>query len=260
MRKRIAVVAVVALFELGAPRPAHAILGVGDVVFDPTNFTENVYNAAIDLKDEITETYSYITQQLQWVTQTQQWVMQQLQYANQIINTISLPFQIFAAVESDISQVRNIVRGADLLLGDSGSIIQRLQQASGYARAVAYLPSEISGQFTMWAHVLGNASNVLGLSNSSQQTMETGYAALQHQMQNLSTGALGAVQAQQANIDANHLIATQVNQVNATQIAIAQQQATRDNIAAEREAIGDMATVTFFLPANTLPTAGNGQF
>jgi P-type conjugative transfer protein TrbJ len=252
MRKVGAIVVVAVTLEFAIPQPARAQMAV----YDGANFAENVYNAAIDLKDEITETYSYITQQLQWVTQTQQWIMQQLQYANQIINTISLPFQIFAAVEGDINQVRNIIRGADLLLGNSGSIIQRLQAASGYARAVAYLPSEISAQFNMWANTLGKASNVLGLSNSAQQTMQTQYASLQARMQNLSTGVLGAVQAQQANIDVGHMVATQVNQVQATMVAIAQQQATKDDIAAERQAVGDMASVVFFLPANTLPSAG----
>jgi P-type conjugative transfer protein TrbJ len=198
-------------------------------------------------------------QALQYLKQLDAYAVQLNQYSNQITNTISLPSQAYATVMSDMYAVRSLVRAADILTGNSGSIIQRLQTASYAARAATVLPQNINQQYAYWQKTIGDVTNQLGLTNQSQQQMELSYANLQAKVQFHALGAEGQKQAIQANIEAAHIVSTQLNQMQASQIAIAQQMAVREEVAQDRQAISDQKNYDFFNVPD-LPTTGHRQF
>jgi P-type conjugative transfer protein TrbJ len=177
------------------------------------------------------------------------------QYSNMVTNTIALPLQIFAGVESDIMQVRNLANMASVLTGNSGTILSRLQSAQGYTNTAMLLPQNISNQFTMWQQTLGNASNSLGSTLGVQQSQLSSYTALQKAIQVHSQTAAGQMQAIQAGVEMAALTSTLLQQVQTTLVTTAQQAATRDMIAADRQRMQDLQFQTF-MAAPPLATAG----
>jgi P-type conjugative transfer protein TrbJ len=207
----------------------------------------------------VNQLWSDAEQAIQYAKQLDQYITQLQQYANQITNTISLPRQIYANVQGDITQIRGIINAADLLAGNSGTIINRLSTAGAYLHQAAYLPANIGAQFTMWQTTIANANKTLGKALDGQQTMQTGYAGIQALLEGDSTGAAGQKQAIQASIEASHIVSTQLNQIQASIVAVAQSQATRDDIRAERQAVYDSSLIEFFDVA-PLPTTGAQRF
>jgi P-type conjugative transfer protein TrbJ len=196
-----------------------------------------------DLADQL---ISDAKQAQQYLTQLQQYQTQLQQYQNMLQNTLQLPNEVYATVTADINQVRSIANAASLLTGNSGSIITRLSSAGAYASQATTLPTNIGQQFAMWQQTLGNASNALGRTLGLQQGQEATYAAQQAQIQAMNpTGQLQAIQ--QTNQLAA-LTSTQLNQLQTTVTAMAQEQATTDEINGERRAVAD-AYATQFLSA-----------
>ena len=113
--------------------------------------------------------YGKQAQQLE--TQLQQYQTQLQQYANMVTNTVALPQQIWGTVQGDIMQVRSLSNAASLLSGNAGSIVTRLQSASGYASQAANL-GNIAGQFTTWQQTIGNNVNTLGRTLGLQQDQQ----------------------------------------------------------------------------------------
>jgi P-type conjugative transfer protein TrbJ len=191
----------------------------------------------------------------QYTTQLDQYRTQLQQYQNMLTNTMQLPMSIWNNVTSDIMQIRNLTNAASLLTGNSGTIMSRLQNAQGYASSATMLPNQISNQFTMWQQTLGNASNSLGRTLGVQQGQENNNAALQARIQAQSTSAVGQMQAIQAGNQLAALTSSQLNQIQTTLTAAAQEQATRDQIAADRQAMQD-AQWQAFVAAPALNTSG----
>jgi P-type conjugative transfer protein TrbJ len=198
-------------------------------------------------------------QALQYAKQLQQYATQVQQYTNQITNTVSLPFQIFSAVQADIGQVRAIINAASLLTGNSGSILQKLQMAGGLISQASYLPNGIANQFTMWQQTLANASETLGNVLGQQQLQQANYATVQAGIQAQSTLAVGQKQTMQAAVSAISLANTQLNQVQATLTAAYQESTTRDIIAANRQQMEDQQ-YTQFIADPDLPLTGYPRY
>jgi P-type conjugative transfer protein TrbJ len=194
-------------------------------------------------------------QAAQYTLQLQQKATQLQQYANQIQNTVALPMSVWASVQSDIIQVRSLANAASLLTGNSGSILTRLQSAQGYVNQASFLPQNIGSQFTMWQQTIGNANNSFARTMGVQQGQEQNYAALQAAINLHSQTATGQMQAIQAGNELASLTSTQLNQIQTTLTAAAQEQATRDVVAADRQALADAYT-TQFLAAPPAPLTG----
>jgi P-type conjugative transfer protein TrbJ len=205
------------------------------------------------------ELVSDAKQAQQYVTQLQQYQTQLQQYANMVQNTVALPQSIWTQVQSDIMQVRNLTNAASLLTGNSGSILTRLQSAQGYANQASFLPQNIGSQFTMWQQTMGNASNSLGRTLGVQQGQEQNYTALQAAINQHSQSATGQMQAIQAGNELASLTSTQLNQIQTTLTAAAQEQATRDDVLADRQAAEDAATLQFS-QYQAVPTTGSQGF
>ena len=124
--RRLAVAAGVVLAALAGaatPRPAKAQLAV----------------TCVNCSTVWTQLLEYGKQVQQLATQLQSYQTQLQQYANMVTNTLALPQQLWGQVQSDIMQVRNLSNAASLLSGNTGSIVTRLQSASGYTSQLANL-------------------------------------------------------------------------------------------------------------------------
>lgn len=188
---------------------------------------------------------------IQWVKQTAQqaqqlqqqaqaYATQLRQYANMVQNTVALPYQVWNTVQGDIMQVRNLSNAAALLSGNSGSMVQRLSSAAGYASQAASI-GNIAGQFTTWQQTIGNNVDTLGRTLGLQQGQQQTNAALIEQMQAQSATATGQLQVLQAGNELAGATANQLIQIQATLAATAQLQAGNAAVAADRQASRDAA-------------------
>jgi len=191
------------------------------------------------------ELLSDAKQAQQYLTQVAQLQTELNQYSNMVTNTVRLPTEIFAGVQNDIMQVRNIANAASLLTGNSDTILTRLQSASGYVNMATNVPANIGSQFTIWSSTLGKAGNTLGSTLGVQQSQLSSYTALQAAIQTHSQTAAGQMQAIQAGNELASLTNTQLQQIQTTLTAAAQEQATRDIVAADQQAAQEAAMLRF---------------
>src|SRR5271166_321386 len=207
----------------------------------------------------VTDITAIAKQAQQYLTQLQQLQTELNSYKQMITQGLALPMSIWTSVQADIGQVRNLANAASMLTGNSGSILTRLQSAGAYANQVSSLPQNIGAQFTMWQQTIGNAGNSLARTLGVQQGQESNYTALQAAIQAHSSSAAGQMQAIQSGNEALGLINTQLQQVQTTLVAAAQEQATRDIVAADREAVADAADLRI-LQYTPLPTTGHAAY
>lgn len=209
-----------------------------------------------DLTDQLS---SIATQVQQKLTAAAQLRTELDSYAQMVTSGLTLPQSIWSNVQGDIMQVRSLANAASLLTGNSGSILTRLQGAQGYAGQASTLPANIGAQFTMWQQTMGNASSSLGRTLGVQQGQEAGATALQAAIQVHSQTAAGQMQAIQAGNELAALTNTQLQQVQTTLVAAAQEAATRDELAADRQASEDAAMLRFS-QYQPVPTTGSQGF
>ena len=234
--------ALAALASLSAPQPARAQLVV----------------TCTNCSTTWTQLLQYAKEAQQLATQLQSYQLQLQQYANMITNTVALPSQIWATVQSDIMQVRNLSNAASLLSGNSGSIIARLQSVSAYANQVGSL-GNIAGQFSMWQQTIGNNLNTMGRTLGLQQSQQQNGAAIVAALQQHSQSAVGQMQAIQAGNELAGANSAQLAQIQATLMATAQMQANGMAVDADRRASEDAAMLHFATPI-PIQTSGYPQY
>jgi P-type conjugative transfer protein TrbJ len=212
----------------------------------------------VDCSTMWTQLLEYGKQAQQLETQLQQYETQLQQYANMVTNTVALPQQIWGTVQGDIMQVRSLSNAASLLSGNAGSIVTRLQSASGYASHASNL-GNIAGQFTTWQQTIGNNVNTLGRTLGLQQDQQAGNATLLTTLESHSQSAQGQMQAIQAGNELAHANATQLQQIQATLTVTAQMQANGMAVDADRRASEDAAMLHFSTP-QPIQTSGYPQY
>jgi P-type conjugative transfer protein TrbJ len=243
--RRVAFVAGIALTATGSfvtPHPAQAQWAV----------------ECVNCSTMWTQLLEYAKQAQQLETQLQQYETQLQQYANMVTNTVAIPQQMWGTVQSDIMQVRNLSNAASLLSGNAGSIVTRLQSASGYASQAANL-GNIAGQFTTWQQTIGNNVNTLGRTLGLQQDQQASNATLLTTLESHSQSAQGQMQAIQAGNELAHANAAQLQQIQATLTATAQMQATGMAVDADRRASEDAALLQWSTPER-IPTTGHPEY
>jgi len=243
--RRLALAASAALVAAGlclSPRPAAAQWSV---------FCTNCSSEFSELAGLAKQAQQLGTQLMQYQTQLQQ-------YANMVTNTVALPQQMWGTVQSDIMQVRALSDAASLLSGNAGSIVSRLQSASGYASQAASL-GNIAGQLTTWQQTIGNNVNALGRTLGLQQGQQGSTTSLLTTLQDHAQSAQGQMQAIQAGNELAHANAVQLAQIQATLSATAQMQATGMAVDADRRASQDAAMLHFAQPSS-IATSGYQQW
>ena len=204
-------------------------------------------HAALPVTDElgIIQWIKQTAQQAQQLQQqAQSYATQLRQYANMVQNTTALPYQVWNTVQNDIVQVRNLSNAAALLSGNSGSMVNRLSSAAGYANQAANI-GNIGSQFTTWQQTIGNNVDTLGRTLGLQQGQQQTNAALIERMQAQSATATGQLQVLQAGNELAGATANQLIQIQATLAATAQLQAGNSVVAADRKASEDAALHAF---------------
>jgi type IV secretion system protein TrbJ len=205
-----------------------------------------------------TQLLQYAKEAQSLATQLQQYQTQLQQYANMITNTVALPQEVWGTVQSDIMRVQSLSNAASLLSGNAGSIVTRLQSASGYANQAASL-GNIAGQLTTWQQTIGNNLNSLGQTLGLQQSQQQSEAAILQALQQHSLSAQGQMQAIQAGNELAGANAAELAQIQATLVSTAQTQATGMAVQADRRASEDAAMLHFAQPPS-IPTAGYQQW
>ena len=234
--------AVMALALAAVPLPARAQLSV----------------ACVNCATTWTQLLQYAKEAQSLATQLQQYQTQLQQYANMVTNTVALPQQIWGTVQSDIMRVQALSNAAALLSGNSGSMISRLQSASGYANQATSL-TNIGSQFTTWQQTIGGNLDTLGRTLGLQQSQQQNQAAILQALQQHSNSAQGQLQAIQAGNELAGANAAQLAQIHATLISTAQMQATAAAVAGDRQAAQDAALLHFATP-QPLQTSGYPKY
>jgi type IV secretion system protein TrbJ len=247
--KRCGLLGAVAIAALlaGAPRHASAQIPV-------TDLAGNVQW----LQQTLTQLKSLAQQAQSYATQIQQYQTQLQQYANMVMNTVALPAQVWATAQSDIMRVQALSNAASLLSGNSGSLISRLQSASGYMSEAGSLTS-VPSQITGYQQTIGANLSAMGKMLGIQQGQEANDAALLAALQQHSQTAQGQMQAIQAGNELAQAQAAQLLQIQQTLSATAQMQATQIAVGADRRATEDAAMQHFAQPS-TISTTGYPQW
>ncbi len=197
----------------------------------------------------VTQMMEYATQAKTLAQEIETYKTMVQQYANMVINTASLPQQVWATVQADIMRVQQLASAVSVLTGDTGSILGRLQTASAYASSAGSLPGEISGQFDYWQQTIGRQISDTGKLLQLQQDQQAAAAAAIDQAQQHSDSAEGQKQAQSTK---------QLQQIQATLTATIDMQGTAIAVEADRRAREDAAMMRFTSGQQLPMDAGKG--
>src|SRR4051794_15441868 len=126
--RRILLLAAVAACSVAVmPRPGHALIPV-----TCTNCSESV-----------TQLLQYAKEVESVVQQLKDYALQVQQYENMVMNTISLPQQLWGNITSDIAQIQRLADIGNLLAGKAGSVTVELANFNAASQQVMGLPDMI---------------------------------------------------------------------------------------------------------------------
>jgi P-type conjugative transfer protein TrbJ len=227
-RRRLAGVAAIAL-ALGAPvalapmitTPAHAFIFGGRIVFDPTNYAENVLTAARSLEQ--------INNQIQSLQNEAQMLI------NQARNLTSLPHSSLQQLQQSVARTQQLIGEAQRIAFDVQQIDQTFQQQ--YANVDLSMTDRqlVDQARERWGNTVGGLQDAMRVQagvvgNIDGQRAEM--AALVGQSQN----AVGALQATQAG---NQLLALQSQQISDLTAMLAANGRAEALVEAERSAAAE---------------------
>ncbi len=178
-----------------AVAPAHALFGFGDIVFDPSNYAENVLQAARALEQ--------INNQIQSLQNEAQMLI------NQARNLASLPY-------SSLQQLQQSVQRTQQLLGEAQRIAFDVQQVDQiFSQQYADMDLSASDQELIdlarerWGNTVGALQDAMRVQAGVVGNIETQRQELSA-LVGESQGATGALQATQAG---NQILALQAQQL-----------------------------------------------
>jgi len=208
-RSALALAAAGAL-ALGVVQPAHALFGIGDIVFDPSNLAQNIMTAA--------NTLEQINNQIKQLQNQAQSLM------NQAKNLTGLDFSALAELRATLSATNLLIQQAQGLAFNVSQMepeFRRLYPDS-YSAAVSGTQMALDAR-ARWSHSL----EALRTATKVQAQAVQNFAADERTLTDLvnrSQSAVGALQAMQAT---NQLLALQSRQsMQAQQLQITQDRAT----------------------------------
>src|SRR5690554_6756453 len=200
---RLAATSVLAL-AIGAPAalspiltmPAHAFIFGGRIVFDPTNYAENVLTAA--------RTLEQINNQITSLQNEAQMLI------NQARNLASLPYSALQQLQQNVQRTQQLLGQAQNIAFEVGQIDQAFEQQYGQISLAATDQQLIADARTRWENTVGGLQDAMRVQAGVVGNIDTNRAemsALIGQSQS-TTGALQATQA------GNQLLALQSQQLS----------------------------------------------
>lgn len=218
-RRAVAGVATIALLAAGAPAGAQ----FGGIVYDPTNYAQNVLTAARSLE--------------QINNQIQQLQNQASQLINEARNLASLPTSMLGQLQSQVQRTQQLLSNAQKIAYDVQSIDQAFSTQYRGTSMSSSDQSMVDGARNRWENSVGafedalkTQAGVVGNIDGARSTMSTLVTA--------SQSASGALQAAQAG---NQLLALQSQQLSDLAALLAAQGRAQALDAAQRAAAQDQA-------------------
>ncbi len=215
LKPRIVALATAATLALGAATPAHALFGIGDIVFDPSNLAQNIMTAA--------NTLEQINNQIKQLQNQAQSLM------NQAKNLTSLDFSALSELRAALSATNQLIQQAQGLAFN----VQQMETQFKELYPESFSASVSSAQMVLdarkrWTTSLEALKTATKVQSQAVQNFTKDEQALTD-LVNRSQSAVGALQATQAT---NQLLALQARQAMQAQ----QLQITQDRAAALEQA------------------------
>ncbi|OHT20051.1 P-type conjugative transfer protein TrbJ [Edaphosphingomonas haloaromaticamans] len=192
-RSLIAGIAVLSLTAVSAP--ASAQLGFGGIVYDPTNYAQNVLTAARSLQQ--------INNQIQQIQQ------QATSLINEARNLASLPFSSLGELQAQVQQTRQLLSEAQRIAYDVKTIEDAFTARYRNVDMSASDATLIANARERWRDSVGSFEDALRVQAGVVGNIEGSQTAMAD-IVGASQSATGALQAAQAG---NQLLALQSRQI-----------------------------------------------
>ena len=217
---KLAALTVACTLAFGAVQPAHALFGVGDTVFDASNFMQNMLTAARALEQ--------INNQVQQLQNEAQMLM------NQARNLASLPSSVVNRLRSNLVTTQRLIAQAKGLAYDVANMDKEFARLypEQYAATVSGDRMFRDAQ-ERWKHTLNGLQTAMRMQAQVSQNLSEDEDVLAD-LVSKSQSATGALQAMQAT---NQLVALQAKQsIQAQQLQITQDRAASLELARQAAA------------------------
>ena len=202
-----------ALSLVVSPPPARALFGVGDIVFDPSNFGQNVLTAMRALQSNVNE--------------AQQIAYQLQQLEMEVKNLATFPQGVWGNIQADLDQLKQLAQSADAISYAMQNLSTQFQQLyPGYQA-----PTNYQQEYQTWTNnSLEGIEKALEAANRQSRIFEEENTRM-GQIKSMSDSAVGQMQALQTG---NMLAAQVVEQLQKLrQLQMAEMQAQNLYMAAQ---------------------------
>ncbi|AJA10895.1 conjugative transfer protein TrbJ [Sphingopyxis fribergensis] len=193
--RRSIIVGIAMLGLTAVPEPASAQLGFGGIVYDPTNYAQNVLTAARSLQQ--------INNQIQQIQQ------QATSLINEARNLASLPFSSLGELQAQIQQTRQLLSEAQRIAYDVKTIEDAFTARYRNVDMSASDATLIANARERWRDSVGSFEDALRVQAGVVGNIEGSQTAMAD-IVGASQSATGALQAAQAG---NQLLALQSRQI-----------------------------------------------
>jgi P-type conjugative transfer protein TrbJ len=210
LKPRIAALVAAGAIALGVAPPAHAIFGVGDTVFDASNFMQNMLTAARALEQ--------INNQVEQLQNEAQMLR------NQARNLQGLDFSVLSELRSTLAATNQLIQQAQGLAFNVSRMEEEFKRLYPESISAALSGAQMAGDARQrWRNSLEALRTATQVQSQAMQNFASDEEALTD-LVNRSQSATGALQAMQAT---NQLLALQSRQaIQAQQLQITQDRAT----------------------------------
>lgn len=184
----------IAVSPLSTP-PAYALFGFGGIVFDPSNYAQNVLTAA--------RTLEQINNQIVSLQNEAQMLI------NQARNLTSLPYSALQSLQQSVQRTQQLLNEAQRIAFDVQQIDQAFQTTYGDAELSASDQDLIAGARERWENTVAGLQDAMRVQAGVIGNIDTNRTQMS-ELIGRSQGATGALQAAQAG---NQLLALQGQQL-----------------------------------------------
>jgi P-type conjugative transfer protein TrbJ len=176
--------------------PAHAQFGFGRIVFDPSNYAENVRTAA--------RTLEQINNQITSLQNEAQMLI------NQARNLASLPHSSLQQLQQNVQRTQQLLGQAQNLAFEVGQIDQAFQSQYGNVSLSTTDAQLVADARSRWENTVGGLQDAMRVQAGAVGNIDSNRAEMAA-LVGQSQGATGALQATQAG---NQLLALQSQQLS----------------------------------------------
>ncbi len=231
--------------------PAQAQFGFGGIVYDPTNYAQNLLTAERELQQVNNEIQSLTNQALSLENQATSLV-------NQARNLASLPYSALSSLDQSITQTEQLLTNAQRIAYSVSTIDQAFTQTYPMSYPAGTSSQQlVTDAQSRWQNALAGFQDAMRVQAGAVQNLDSTRTQIDA-LVGASQSATGALQASQSG---NQLIALQTKQLAdltgvMAAIARAQSLEAARNIESQQQA---QAQTTNFLNYGAGYQAGNAQ-